>query len=52
VRDKSPGRLADWPERLAALVSAAEHRPFDAARWNCGRFAMAAVVACTGQRPS
>ncbi len=45
-------RLPDWPERLAALITAAEHRPFDAARWNCGRFAMAAVVACTGQRPS
>ena len=47
-----PGRLPDWPERLAVLITAAEHRPFDAARWNCGRFAMAAVVACTGQRPS
>ena len=45
-------RLPDWPERLAALITAAEHRPFDAARWNCGRFALAAVVACTGQRPS
>ncbi len=45
-------RLPDWPERLAALITAAEHRPFDAARWNCGRFAMAAVVACTAQRPS
>ena len=42
-------RLPDWPERLAALVTAAEHRPFDAVRWNCGRLAMAAVVACTGQ---
>ena len=45
-------RLPDWPERLAALITAAEHRPFDAARWNCARFALAAVVACTGQRPS
>jgi len=44
-------RLPDWPERLAALIRAAEHRPFDMARWNCGRFAMAAVVASTGQRP-
>ncbi len=43
-------RLPDWPERLAALITAAEHRPFDAVRWNCGRFAMAAVVACTGHR--
>ena len=45
-------RLPDWPERLAALITAAEHRPFDAARWNCARFALAAVVACTGQRPA
>jgi hypothetical protein len=45
-------RLPDWPERLAAVITDAEHRPFDAARWNCGRFAMAAVVACTGLRPS
>jgi len=52
VRGSPPGRLPDWPERLAALIIAAEHRPFDHARWNCGRFAMAAVVACTGQRPS
>ena len=52
MRGSPPGRLPDWPERLAALMTAAEHRPFDAARWNCGRFAMAAVVACTGQRPS
>ena len=44
-------RLPDWADRLAALITVAEHRPFDAARWNCGRFAMAAVVACTGQRP-
>ena len=44
-------RLHDWPERLAALITVAEHRPFDAARWNCGRFAMAAVVVCTGQHP-
>ena len=51
MRDTPPGRLPDWPERLAALITAAEHRPFDAARWNCGRFAMAAVVACTGQHP-
>ena len=52
MRGSPPGRLPDWPERLAALITAAEHRPFDAARWNCGRFALAAVVACTGQRPS
>ena len=52
MRGSPPGRLPDWPERLAAVITAAEHRPFDAARWNCGRFAMAAVVACTGRRPS
>jgi hypothetical protein len=45
-------RLPDWADRLAALITAVEHRPFDAARWNCGRFALAAAVACTGQRPS
>ena len=45
-------RLPDWPERLAALITAAEHRPFDATRWNCGRFAVATVTACTGQRLS
>ncbi len=45
-------RLPDWPERLAALITAAEHRPFDAARWNCGRLALAAVAACIGQQPA
>ena len=45
-------RLPDWPERLAALITAAEHRPFDAARWNCGRFALATVMATTGRRPA
>jgi hypothetical protein len=45
-------RLPDWPERLAALITAAETRAFHPLHWNCGRFAMAAVVACTGQRPS
>jgi hypothetical protein len=52
VTGSPQGRLPDWPERLAALITAAEHRPFDSARWNCGQFALAAVVACTGQRPS
>ena len=52
MRGSPPCRLPDWPERLTALITAAEHRAFDGARWNCGRFAMAAVVACTGQRPS
>ncbi len=44
-------RRPDWPGRLAALLSAAEARPFDAHRWNCGRFALAAVEAVTGSRP-
>jgi len=37
--------------RLAALLSAVETRAFDAHRWNCGRFALAAVGAVTGARP-
>ncbi len=44
-------RRPDWPGRLAALLSAAETRPFDARRWNCARFALAAVEAVTGERP-
>lgn len=45
-------RLPDWPARLAALLAAVEARPFEAHRWNCGRFALAAVQATTGQRPA
>ena len=44
-------RRPDWPGRLAALLSAAEACPFDAHRWNCGRFALASVEAVTGTRP-
>ncbi len=44
-------RRPDWPARLAALLAAAEARPFDALRWNCGRFALAAVEAVTGTTP-
>ena len=44
-------RRPDWAVRLAALLSAAETRAFDAHRWNCGRFALAAVEAVTGSRP-
>jgi hypothetical protein len=44
-------RRPDWAVRLAALLSAVETRPFDAHRWNCGRFALAAVEAVTGSRP-
>ena len=45
-------RRPDWPSRLAALLSAAEARPFDAHRWNCARFPLAAVEAVTGARPT
>ena len=45
-------RRPDWPGRLAALLSAAEARPFDARRWNCARFALAAVEAVTGNLPA
>lgn len=44
-------RRPDWHGRLAALLSAVEVRPFDARRWNCARFALAAVEAVTGSRP-
>jgi hypothetical protein len=44
-------RRPDWAVRLATLLSAVETRPFDAHRWNCGRFALAAVEAVTGERP-
>ena len=43
-------RRPDWHARLAALLAAAEARPFDAHRWNCGRFALAAIQAATGAR--
>ena len=45
-------RRPDWPARLAALLSAVETRAFDAHRWNCGRFALAAAMATTGRRPA
>jgi hypothetical protein len=45
-------RRADWAVRLAALLSAAEARPFDARQWNCASFALAAVEAVTGHKPS
>jgi len=44
-------RRLDWHARLAALLAAAETRPFHAHRWNCGRFALAAVEAVTGNKP-
>lgn len=45
-------RRLDWSARLAALLAAAETRPFHAHRWNCGRFALAAIHATTGRRPA
>ena len=45
-------RRTGWAVRLAALLSAAEARPFDARHWNCASFALAAVEAVTGNRPS
>ena len=45
-------RRADWAMRLAALLSAAEARGFDARHWNCASFALAAVEAVTGNKPS
>ncbi len=45
-------RRADWAVRLAALLSAAEARAFDARHWNCASFAIAAVEAVTGHKPS
>jgi hypothetical protein len=44
-------RRPDWAVRLAALITAAETRPFDARSWNCARFALAAVEAVTGATP-
>jgi hypothetical protein len=45
-------RCPDWHARLAALLAAAETRPFHAHRWNCGRFAIAAIHAAIGRRPA
>jgi hypothetical protein len=44
-------RRGDWAVRLAALLSAAEARAFDARHWNCASFALAAVEAVTGNKP-
>jgi hypothetical protein len=45
-------RRADWAARLAALLSATEARAFDVRHWNCAGFALAAVEAVTGSKPS
>ena len=45
-------RRKDWAVRLAAVLSAAEARAFDVRHWNCASFALAAVEAVTGHKPS
>jgi len=45
------GRLPDWDVRLAALIAAARHRPFQIAVHDCGTFAADAVAAVTGVDP-
>jgi len=45
-------RRADWAVRLSALLAAAEARAFHARQWNCASFALAAVEAVTGHKPS
>lgn len=45
-------RRTDWAARLAALLAAAEARPFHARHWNCATFALAAVEAVTGHQPN
>jgi hypothetical protein len=45
-------RRKDWALRLAALLAAAETRSFHARHWNCASFALAAVEAVTGHKPS
>lgn len=44
-------RVPDWPSRLSATLRDAERRPFDDIRWNCGRFVLACIEACTGIKP-
>lgn len=45
-------RLPDWPERLAALVEARRHAPFQWGVHDCVLWAADAVLACTGQDPA
>lgn len=45
-------RHPGWVARLAALLREAETRAFHPRQWNCAIFAIAAVEAVTGQRPS
>lgn len=41
-------RRADWPERLADVIAAAESRPYMLGQWDCLRFACACIEAMTG----
>lgn len=41
-------RRPDWRERLNILRTGKARKPFCAAKWNCGRWAAAAVKAQTG----
>lgn len=45
-------RPHDWPERLAAAISAHETEPYELGRSDCFTFAMACVEAVTGADPS
>lgn len=40
-------RRADWPERLAAVIEAARHQPYELGSHDCLRLACAAVQAMT-----
>jgi hypothetical protein len=44
-------RHPDWEARLAALIAASRHRPFQTAVHDCGTFAADAVAAVTGVDP-
>jgi hypothetical protein len=44
-------RLPDWEARLATLIAASRHRPFETAVHDCGTFAADAVAAVTGVDP-
>lgn len=44
-------RLPDWPQRLAAVMTAAAGRPFEWGAHDCGLFAGACVQAVTGRDP-
>ena len=41
-------RLPDWPERLAAVVAAAQHQPYQLGQHDCLRFTCQCVDAVAG----